>query len=68
MEYSIYKRKLSWRRDNDSSICALRIHIDAKEANSIKYQFSSALDARILSYSLSGAFTKYQDSIILFIQ
>lgn len=48
MQYSIYKGKLSWLGDNDFQYVALRIHIDAKEENSIKHQFSSALAARIL--------------------
>ena len=68
MQYIIYKRKLSQFGDNDFQYVALRIHIDAKEANSIKHQFSSALAPRILKCSVSVTIRKYQDSIHSFIQ
>ena len=68
MEYIIYKGKLSQFGDNDFQYVALRIHIDAKEANSIKYQFSSVLAARILKCSVSVTIRKYQDSVLSFIQ
>lgn len=48
MQYCIYKGTLSWLEDNDFQYVALRIHIDAKKANLIKHQFSSALAARLL--------------------
>lgn len=68
MQYTVYKGKLSQLGDNDFQYVALRIHIENKEANSIKHQFSSALVARILKCSVSVAIRKYQDSILSFIQ
>lgn len=68
MQYIIYKGKLSQFGDNDFQYVALRIHIDAKEANSIKHQFSLALAARILKCSVSVTIRKYQDSVLSFIQ
>ena len=40
--YSIYKGELSWHRNNDFSYVAIRIHIEAEEANSIKHHLASA--------------------------
>lgn len=42
MWYSIYKGELSWHRNNDFSYVAIRIHIEAEEANSIKHHLASA--------------------------
>lgn len=54
--------------DNDFQYVAVRIHTEAKEANSIKHHFDSALAARVLQCSFLGTVRKYQDSILSFIQ
>lgn len=47
MQCSNHKGELSWHRDNDFQYVAVSIHIEAKEANSIKHHIRSASATRV---------------------